>query len=86
MNRLFFVFAMLSATPALADCGDKGGPGYRAANGRCVGWSDIGKTCGNPPTTKCSPEKTSAAADVAAEHSLKAWEAGNAAREAVRKK
>jgi hypothetical protein len=39
-----------------AGCGCKGGPGYRAPNGRCVGWADIDRTCGKPPTLRCSAE------------------------------
>jgi hypothetical protein len=40
---------------AFAACGERGGPGYRAPNGRCVEWAEIEKVCGNPPTT-CAPE------------------------------
>lgn len=54
--------------PAYATCGERGGPGYRAPNGRCVGWADIGKTCGNPPTTRCTAEQTASGAGRAAEH------------------
>jgi hypothetical protein len=50
MGRLSIAAALcLLAGNAIAACGDKGGPGYRAPSGRCVGWADIGKTCGNPP-------------------------------------
>jgi hypothetical protein len=65
---------------ALADCGDRGGPGYRGPSGRCVGWADIGRTCGNPPTTKCKAENIAAGSEVAADHGQKAWEAGKDAR------
>jgi endonuclease YncB( thermonuclease family) len=41
---------------ACSGCGCKGGPGYRAPNGRCVGWADIDRTCGRPPETRCTPE------------------------------
>jgi hypothetical protein len=30
MKFLIFVFVVIFAKPALAECGDKGGPGYRA--------------------------------------------------------
>jgi hypothetical protein len=50
---------------AHATCGTRGGPGYRAPNGRCVGWADIGRTCGSPPTLRCTPEATSEGADKA---------------------
>jgi len=42
---------------ALADCGDRGGPGYRAPDGHCVGWAELRRICGNPPATKCNPER-----------------------------
>jgi len=45
----FFTCCLLIGDPAFAECGDRGGPGYRGPRGRCVGWADIGKTCGNPP-------------------------------------
>jgi hypothetical protein len=61
--------------PALALCGTRGGPGYRSnANGRCVGWSDIGKTCGNPPTERCTAEQAHPDAEEASGHSKKAWD------------
>jgi hypothetical protein len=51
----------IAAGPALAQCvldpepcrgcGCKGGPGYREiASGRCVGFRDMPKKCGNPPS------------------------------------
>src|SRR3974377_670180 len=45
---------------ALADCGDRGGPGYRAPDVHCVGWAELRRICGNPATTKCSPERPNA--------------------------
>ncbi len=71
---------------ALAACGDRGGPGYRGPDGRCVGWADIGRTRGNPPTTRCTAENASAAASVAAEHGVKAIEAGASARDTAAKR
>jgi hypothetical protein len=68
---------------AFAACGDKGGPGYRSASGRCVGWADIGKTCGNPPSTKCKAENTATGAESAADLGQKAWDAGRDARKAA---
>lgn len=56
---------------ANAACGDRGGPGYRAPNGRCVGWADIGKTCGSPPTKNCIAENASQGAQSAADHGVK---------------
>jgi hypothetical protein len=80
MKFLIFVFVVLAAKPALAECGDKGGPGYRAPSGRCVGWADIGKTCGNPPSTRCTAENTARGAEAAADLGQKAWDAGKDAR------
>lgn len=39
-------------------CGCKGGPGYRGPNGRCVGFKNLKKICGDPPTTRCDFENT----------------------------
>jgi hypothetical protein len=36
--------------PACKGCGCKGGPGYRAPSGYCVGFAELDKVCGNPPT------------------------------------
>lgn len=49
-------YALIS--PAFAACGEKGGPGYRGPNGKCVGWAQLGQVCGSPPTTKCAAELT----------------------------
>jgi len=35
--------------PACHGCGCKGGPGYRAPDGHCVGFKELAKVCGNPP-------------------------------------
>jgi hypothetical protein len=35
--------------PACHGCGCKGGPGYRAPDGHCVGFKELDKVCGNPP-------------------------------------
>lgn len=37
-------------------CGCKGGPGYRAPDGRCVGHRNVKKICGVPATTRCKKE------------------------------
>jgi hypothetical protein len=54
-----------------------------ASSGRCVGWADIGKTCGNPPSTKCTAENTANGAEAAADLGQKAWDAGRDARKAA---
>lgn len=45
-----------NAVEAASGCGSRGGPGYRGPNGRCVGWGQLGRVCGSPPTTKCTSE------------------------------
>ena len=52
--------------PALAACGDRGGPGYRSKAGKCVGWEALGRECGDPPTTKCTVENASEGSEDAA--------------------
>lgn len=42
--------------PACKGCGCKGGPGYRGPDGRCVGFKQLSKVCGNPPETFCTFE------------------------------
>ncbi len=68
--------AALCLGPAMAEscsgCGCKGGPGYRGPSGRCVGYADIGRVCGSPPTSKCTAEGPNAGADEAAEHGVRA--------------
>ncbi len=41
---------------ACKGCGCKGGPGYRGPDGRCVGFKQLSKVCGNPPETFCTFE------------------------------
>lgn len=38
-------------------CGCRGGPGYRAPEGKCASWKDIARKCGTPPETKCKDER-----------------------------
>jgi hypothetical protein len=69
----FAIIALLAApiTPALAACGDRGGPGYRSPSGKCVSWAEIGRVCGAPPTSKCKAENTVASSQEAADHGAK---------------
>src|ERR1700751_4901781 len=62
------LIALLLPSQAGATCGERGGPGYRGPNGQCVGWANIGKVCGNPPTTHCTAEMANPNASKAAEH------------------
>lgn len=78
------ILLLITATAALAQscsgCGCRGGPGYRGPDGRCVGWKDIGKTCGSPPTTRCKAEGPNAGAEEAAAKGAAAREKQGARR------
>jgi hypothetical protein len=65
------LFAVTSAS-ACPGCGCRGGPGYRGPDGKCVGWENIGRVCGSPPTTHCVSEIPSAGAGEAADYGVKA--------------
>ena len=39
--------------PPCQGCGCKGGPGYRGPDGRCVGFKNLAKVCGEPPDSRC---------------------------------
>ncbi|MGY3512176.1 hypothetical protein ACVIQY_005151 [Bradyrhizobium sp. USDA 3051] len=70
------VLLLSQTTTTFAACGDRGGPGYRGPSGRCVGWADIGRTCGIPPSTRCTAESVATGFSDAADHEQKAWDAG----------
>jgi hypothetical protein len=63
----------LCALPAhaFAACGDRGGPGYRGPDGKCVGWAALARVCGNPPSTRCTAEVVQSGADESAEQGSK---------------
>lgn len=42
--------------PACKGCGCKGGPGYRGPDGKCVGFKQLTKVCGDPPDLRCTFE------------------------------
>ena len=42
--------------PRCHGCGCAGGPGYRGPNGRCVGFRNLLRICGDPPTQRCKFE------------------------------
>lgn len=63
---LFIIVQLLHAPSALAACGDNGGPGYRNQSGKCVGWEALARQCGNPPSTKCTPERVAEGSQEAA--------------------
>jgi len=72
MNNLYRMLiaalvALVAATSfAEATCGERGGTGYRGPNRKCVGWEELGRVCGCPPTTRCTPEQTAPKAEEAA--------------------
>ena len=85
----FFLTIALLLLPSLAlagQCGERGGPGYRGSDGRCVGWAALARVCGSPPTQRCSPELVQADSGKAAEHGSKIIDAATAARDATVKK
>ncbi|MCK7473429.1 MAG: hypothetical protein MZV49_07725 [Rhodopseudomonas palustris] len=45
-------------TAAMPACGDRGGPGYRGPTGKCVGWAEFSRVCGNPPEKRVRGERT----------------------------
>lgn len=42
--------------PACRGCGCKGGTGYRAPDGHCVGFREFDAICGRPPHAACTFE------------------------------
>jgi hypothetical protein len=58
MKRLALAIGLLLVSMSGADaaCGERGGPGFRAPNGKCVAWDQIGRVCGHPPETRCKRE------------------------------
>jgi hypothetical protein len=81
--RKAIIIAIMVLSPLLAfheaaacsGCGCRGGPGYRAPDGRCVSWGDIARKCGSPPTTRCAAEGQNAGAEDAAKFGVKAIKA-----------
>jgi hypothetical protein len=43
-------YAFCPERPPCHGCGCKGGPGYRSPDGHCVGFKELDKVCGNPPS------------------------------------
>lgn len=50
------VYAACPERPACQGCGCKGGPGYRGPDGKCVGFRNLTKVCGDPPDQRCTFE------------------------------
>jgi len=59
----------LALVPAIAnaECGDRGGPGYRGPDGRCQSWRDVGRNCGSGA---CTPEQVNPNAPAAIQRGL----------------
>ena len=55
------LFLLLSPEALAGVCGSRDGPGYRGPNGKCVGFQQLYRVCGNPPTTRCKAESGSKA-------------------------
>lgn len=58
-----FAFTVSCAPAAHAVCGAKTGPGYRGPDGKCVGWVNMGRVCGSPPSLRCTAENVKPDAD-----------------------
>src|SRR4051794_3626495 len=43
-------YATCPERPPCQGCGCKGGPGYRSPDGHCVGFRELDRICGSPPT------------------------------------
>ncbi len=68
MKHVLLLYAVVTfAADAYGACGTQGGPGYRKPDGKCVSWAELGRACGNPPTTRCTAEVTNPNAPAAAE-------------------
>jgi hypothetical protein len=50
------VIVLAACVTAQATCGERGGPGYRGPDGKCVSWLNIGRICGSPPEKSCTAE------------------------------
>ncbi|MDH7797500.1 MULTISPECIES: hypothetical protein [unclassified Beijerinckia] len=59
MGRIWRSVVMFLACISMASaaCGERGGPGYRGPDGRCVSWKTIAAVCGHPPETRCTAEQ-----------------------------
>lgn len=67
--RICLAFLILTLPDtAIGACGTRGGPGYRGPTGKCVGWAEMARVCGSPPTTKCKAEAVAPGSDAAAFH------------------
>ena len=66
--RTLAILAVLIALPAAAHaaCGDRGGPGYRGPDGKCVGWVSVAHVCGCSLPGRCTAEEPAAEAQKAA--------------------
>ena len=49
-------FAACPERPKCEGCGCASGPGYRAPDGKCVGFKRLAEVCGTPPTLRCDFE------------------------------
>lgn len=74
MRLIILLTAAIASGPAIAVCGQNGGPGYRDQSGKCVSWANIGSRCGHPFETRCTAEGVSEGAAKAAEFGVKAIE------------
>jgi hypothetical protein len=84
-NALLIGFVLVaSSTLAMAECGTRGGPGYRGPDGQCLSWQALGAKCGSPPTTNCTPERVAPGADGGAKDGMDIQNLKNRAHERIR--
>ena len=50
------LICIFTTSAAVAACGERGGPAFRGPNKKCVGWAELDRVCGQPPTTRCTYE------------------------------
>lgn len=77
--RAMIALAVLMGTLGAAQasgCGSRGGPGYRGPDGRCVGWAQLSRKCGSPPTERCTFEGRGGATEDRARDFVESHERG----------
>ena len=59
-RMLMILPALMVSTFAEAACGDRGGPGYRGPDGKCLSWQDLGRKLDHPPPRTALPRTSPA--------------------------
>jgi hypothetical protein len=53
----FLALSPVAIEARCTGCSCRGGPGFRAEDGKCVGWKDLKRKCGEPPEARCTDER-----------------------------